>query len=83
MGKISLNEGMATHSSILAWRIPWTEITGGLQSIGSQIAGQEYSDLACMLLANQSFHFPVRSKIFPAVSINKDATVISDCSSPI
>ena len=28
--------GMATHSSILAWRIPWTEEPGGLQSIGSQ-----------------------------------------------
>ena len=30
-----LEEGMATHSSILAWRIPWTEEAGGLQSIGS------------------------------------------------
>ena len=29
-----LEDGMATHSSILAWRIPWTEETGGLQSIG-------------------------------------------------
>ena len=27
---------MATHSSILAWRIPWTEEPGGLQSVGSQ-----------------------------------------------
>ena len=32
----SLEEAMATHSSILAWRIPWTEETGGLQSIGLQ-----------------------------------------------
>ena len=31
-----LEEGMATHSSIFAWRIPWTEEPGGLQSIGSQ-----------------------------------------------
>ena len=31
-----LEKGMATHSSILAWRIPWTEEPGGLQSIGSQ-----------------------------------------------
>ena len=31
-----LQEGMATHSSILAWRIPWTEEPGGLQSMGSQ-----------------------------------------------
>ena len=29
-----LEEGMATHSSLLAWRIPWTEESGGLQSIG-------------------------------------------------
>ena len=32
----SLEEEMATHSSILAWRIPWTEEPGGLQSTGSQ-----------------------------------------------
>ena len=31
-----LEEGMATHSSILAWRIPWTKEPGGLQSMGSQ-----------------------------------------------
>ena len=31
-----LEEGMATHSSICAWRIPWTEEPDGLQSIGSQ-----------------------------------------------
>ena len=30
-----LEEGMATHSSVLAWRIPWTEKPGRLQSIGS------------------------------------------------
>ena len=34
-----LEEGMATHSSILAWRVPWTEEPGGLQSTGSQRAG--------------------------------------------
>ena len=31
-----LEKGMATHSSITAWRIPWTEESGGLQSLGSQ-----------------------------------------------
>ena len=31
-----LEKGMATHSGILAWRIPWTEEPGGLQSMGSQ-----------------------------------------------
>ena len=30
-----LEEGMAVHSSILVWRIPWTEKPGGLQSVGS------------------------------------------------
>ena len=36
----SLEEGTATHSSILAWRTPWTEKPGELQSIGSQRARQ-------------------------------------------
>ena len=31
-----LEKGMATHSSIVAWRIPWTEEPGGLQPMGSQ-----------------------------------------------
>ena len=35
----TLKKGMATHSSILAWRIPWTEEPGGLQSMGSQRVG--------------------------------------------
>ena len=35
----SLWEEVATHSSILAWEIPWTEEPGGLQSMGSQRAG--------------------------------------------
>ena len=42
-----LEEGMATHSSILAWRIPWTEEPCGLQSIGLQRVGQDLSNLAC------------------------------------
>ena len=36
-----LEKGMATHSSILAWRIPWTEEPGGLQPMGLQRAGQD------------------------------------------
>ena len=35
----SLEEGMATHSSVPVWRIPWTEELGGLQSMESQRAG--------------------------------------------
>ena len=42
-----LEEGTATHSSILAWRIPWTEEPDGLQSTGSQRVGHDWSDLAC------------------------------------
>ena len=34
-----LEKEMATHSSILAWRIPWTEEPGGVQSMGSQRVG--------------------------------------------
>ena len=36
-----LEEGMATHSSILSWRIPWTEEPDGLQSMGSQRVGHD------------------------------------------
>ena len=36
-----LEKGMATHSSILAWEIPWTEDPGGLQSMGLQRVGHE------------------------------------------
>ena len=35
LGWEDLEEGLATHSSILAWRIPWREEPGGLQSLGS------------------------------------------------
>ena len=39
-------EGMATHSSIFAWRMPWTEGPGGLQSLGSQRVRHDWSNLA-------------------------------------
>ena len=41
-----LEEGKATNSSILAGKIPWTEEPGGLQSMGSQRAGRDWSDWA-------------------------------------
>ena len=44
-GEDPLEEGMATHSSIPAWRIPWTEEAGRLQSIGSQRVRHEWSNL--------------------------------------
>ena len=39
--EVPLEEEMATYSSILAWRIPWTEESGGLWSIGLQKVGQD------------------------------------------
>ena len=45
----NLEKGMATHSSILAWRIPWTEQPCGLQSMGSQRVGHYWRDLVCII----------------------------------
>ena len=39
--KDPLDKGMATHSSNVAWRIPWTEEPGGLQSMGRQRVGHD------------------------------------------
>ena len=39
--KDPLEEGMAIHSTILAWKIPWTEEPGGQQSMGSQRFGPD------------------------------------------
>ena len=39
--EVTLEKKMATHSSILAWRIPWTEESGGLQSMGLQRVGHD------------------------------------------
>ena len=40
-GEDPLEEGMVTHSRVLAWRIPWTEEPGGPQSMGSQRVGHD------------------------------------------
>ena len=42
--EVPLEEEMATHSSILAWRIPWTEEPAGLQCVGSQKGLTQLSD---------------------------------------
>ena len=57
----SLEKGMATHCSILAWRIPWTEEPGGLQSMGSQRARHNWATNAnpCPLIWLPQFcHYP-------------------------
>ena len=43
-----IEKGMATHSTILPWRIPWTEEPRGLQSMGSQRVRHDSSEIACM-----------------------------------
>ena len=40
--EVPLEKEMATHSSILAWKIPWTEKPGGLRSMGSQRVGYNF-----------------------------------------
>ena len=54
IGKIPLEEGTAIHSSILAWRIPWTEEPDVLWSMGSQRVGHNCGDLACTHLPQRS-----------------------------
>ena len=54
--------GMATHSSVLAWRIPWTEEPGGPQSTGSQRLRQ--AERLTLSLAINSFHY---TEMFPSI----------------
>ena len=49
-----LEEGMATQSSVLAWRTPWTEEPGRLQSIGSQKVRHDGSDLAAAIAIKEN-----------------------------
>ena len=44
---------MATHSSVLDWRIPWTEEPGGLQSVGSQRVGHDWATNKDLIGASQ------------------------------
>ena len=54
-----LKDSAVTHSSLLAWRIPWTEEPGRLQSTGSQKVEHNWSDRANMHTASQTF--PIKS----------------------
>ena len=62
-----LEEEMTTHSSILAWRIPWTEKPGGLQSMGSQKVGHNWATARrsnqSILKKNQSWMFIGRTDV--------------------
>ena len=50
-----LNKGMLTHSRIPAWRIPWTEESGGLQSMGSQSGEAKITDRLTGVLVDEEF----------------------------
>ena len=73
-----LEKGIATHSSILAWRSPWTEEPGGLQSMGSQSVGQDWVTSISQFLSTWtdslwawffSFFFP--TSFPPTLLLNK------------
>ena len=53
----SLEEEVVTHSSSLAWRIPWTEEPGELWPIESHRVKHNWSDLACMHVIPMKFNF--------------------------
>ena len=54
-----LEKRMATHSSILAWRIPWTEEPGGLQSMGSQ---SDVTKRLTLSLYDKGIHMVIRQE---------------------
>ena len=64
-----LEKGMATHSSILAWRIPWTEEPGGLQSLGLLRIGHDWSDSTCLI---PQFSVLGTTSFFPSKGPHKD-----------
>ena len=64
-----LEEDMATHSRILAWRMPWTEEPGGLQSIGSQRIGHDWSNLTSRQPCVRVTAAPVFTNVLIIISI--------------
>ena len=78
----SLEKGMATHSSILAWRIPWTEEPGGLGSMGSRRVGHNWATNTfpfTLLAATLSICFPFNKTLKCTLSVH----AVSNPSLPI
>ena len=78
-------EGLATHSSILAWRVPWTEEAGGLQSIGSPRVEHNRSNLACLHAAwflSFFFFFAKLHSMWGLSSLTRDGTFAPCIGSP-
>ena len=83
--KIPLEKGMATHSSILGWRIPWTEEPGKLQSMGSQrvgfnLATHTYSVVA--VVKAQAHSLQKRKRTAPSFSIQALSVTSKHFSTP-
>ena len=91
-----LEKGMATQSSILAWRIPWTEEPGGLQSTGSQRVGHDWAtntlytgkkiffpkraNIKSLFALYQLYLFKYCHKYCHKYSLNKWVCILADCS---
>ena len=74
-----LEEGMATHSSIFAWRIPWTEESGGLQSMGSQRVRHDATTNTdiCMLIYLLLQFVPSQQENFRKTSTSGSLTMLN------
>ena len=70
----SLEKETATHSSILAWRIPWTEEPGRLQSMGSQRVGQDWATFTSLSLVRTSSR-ALTMRIHPLSALTGQETV--------
>ena len=60
-----MEKEMATHSGVLAWRIPGTAEPGGLPSMGSHRVGHDRSDLAAAAAALSGYVRPLKTSVFP------------------
>ena len=76
--KDPLEKGMATHSSILAWRIPWTEEPGALQSVGSQRVGHEWATTTNMNISCYSFCSSILDMGFLVAQMVKNRTAMQE-----
>ena len=65
----ALEKEMATHSSVLAWRIPGTGVPGGLPFMGSHRVGRDWSDLALLVLLSFGLHLHGISFSRPSLSV--------------
>ena len=70
-----LEKEMATHSSTLAWKIPWMEETGRLQSMGSKRVGHDWATSLCSLYCCPSLEWVLWGQVFGARMVHR--TVLS------